>query len=212
MHPQLCCCGKTQERLKRTEFWPAVKIEAFPRLPQSTTADRSKAGWLADVHHTPLHMQTPALRASYSYWKRNSLSDFLRSTFPPIPSKTKQFLPHCFKELWQTGKCPHEQRILVMVCMWFMQLIDFSRCMLLCLLRGNYHFEALCVKNQRMLDTKCPVPTEPKLGTRHNIDIPVGVGQLGTEPTPNKCWARCSIWISTVWFKPPIFCPSRLTM
>lgn len=73
-----------------------------------------------------LHRQTPALRANYSYWKRNSLSKSLPPTFPLIPSKTKQFLPHCFKELWHTGKCPHEQRIPFTVCMWFMQLILIS--------------------------------------------------------------------------------------
>lgn len=140
------------EAKKHTDFWPVAMPWWLGLLRLKAPAGQSEAGWLADVHYCPPHMQMPALRANYSHWKRNALYNLPPPTFPLSPNKTKQFLPHCFKELRHTGKSPYEQRIIFMVCMWFMQLILISAVACFLLFRGELPFEALGIKNQEILD------------------------------------------------------------
>lgn len=96
--------------------------------------DFLKAPWLTKGRVTCRHpSHSPPHADSCPSCQLFLLEEELIVQFPSLnlssdskQNKTKQFLPHCFKELWHTGKCPHEQRILFMVCMWFMQLILIS--------------------------------------------------------------------------------------
>lgn len=197
MYPQLCCCGDPGEA-EVHRFLACCEARGFPE----TSAKHH--GWPVKGRVTCRHpSHSPPHANSCPSCQLFLLEEELIVQFPSLnlSSDSKQnktilaTLLHGTVADWKmpTWAKNSSRGLHVIRATHF----DFSRCMLHCLLRGNYHFEALCVKNQRMLDTKCPVPTEPTLGTRHDIDI-VGVGHLGTEPTPNKCWARCSIWISAV--------------
>lgn len=148
MSQQLCNWRKTEERLKYTDFWPTVVLRwGFPKT-SSKRRGWPKAGWLADVHHTPLHMQTPALRASYSCWKRNSLSQF-PSPNPSSDSKqNKTILATLFQGTAAYWKMPtwaknsiHGLHVIRAT------HVDFSCCMLRSLLRAT-----IIVKHLKMLD------------------------------------------------------------
>ena len=190
---RLCCWGRTQERFKYTDFWPAVVLWrlAFPRLPQSTAVDSQRQGDVQMSITLPSTCILPPFVLVTLTGRGTHCPISLPKPFPG--SQTKQ--NNSCHTASRTLEIDHVSREFSL---WF--ACDSCKSFWFQL------FHALGVKNQEILDGQTACTHRAPAVYYQDVGIPVGVGQLGIWPTLNKRWTQWSTWISSpVWFKSPKF-------